>query len=57
MAPIESALIDQMLLNEGHIGKGVHMQVLIVGQYEDNIWLGILQGQRFLRWATCCYAG
>lgn len=53
MTPIESALVDHVFLNERHVGKGVHMKVLVIGQNEYNIWLGILQGQRFLGWAIC----
>ena len=33
----QCALVDEMLLDEGNIIQRVHMQVLIIGQDEDDV--------------------
>jgi hypothetical protein len=39
---VESSLVNQMLLNEGHVVQRVHMYVLVIGQDKD--YIGTLAG-------------
>jgi hypothetical protein len=33
-----AALIDEVLLHIGHIIKRVHVDILVIGKHEDEIW-------------------
>jgi hypothetical protein len=35
---VERAPIEQMLLDERHVIERVHMQVLVIGENEDDVW-------------------
>jgi hypothetical protein len=37
MTSVKSTLVDEVLVNKRHVGKRVHMQVLVVSQDEDDI--------------------
>lgn len=39
VALVEGALVEKVLLDQGDIVEGVHVQILVIGQDEDNIWL------------------
>ncbi len=50
------SLIDQMALDEGHVGQRVHVEILVIGEDEQDIGSSSLISERLLsilsdRWA------
>ncbi len=39
VALVQSALVDEVLLDQGHVVQRVHVQVLVVGEHEHNVRL------------------
>jgi len=37
MALVEGSLVYEMLLDKRHVGERVHLQILVVGEDEDDI--------------------
>lgn len=51
MALVKGALVNEMLLSQGHVVERVHVQVLVIGEDEDDvglflfgIWLRVRKG-------------
>lgn len=54
MSLIQGALVDEMLLDQRRVIQRVQVQVLVVGQDEDDVWL--LSGRAFRFWAWAVVA-
>ena len=40
MSPKECPFVQEMLLNILHVVQAVHVEILVVSQYENHIWRG-----------------
>jgi hypothetical protein len=47
MALVKGALVDEMLFGQGHVVQRVHVEVLVIGEDEDNVWLFLFRAPKW----------